>query len=91
MADSLSAKYGSQSQTWAKIWLRLKHGRSGQARAKHRCWIAASADPLVDAGSEGTYPVEIGDFAYRVDSDEVFICSVAPAANTASTFIMCHA
>lgn len=89
MADTLSAKYGSTHQIWAKIWLRLKHGRNGPQ--KRRAWVAASADPAVDAGSHATYPVAIGDFAYRIDSDEVFICSVAPAANTAASFIQCHA
>jgi len=89
MADTLTAKYGSAHATWAKIMLRLKHRRHGFK--KRRVWIAASADPSVDAGSQATYPVQIGDFAYRVDDDEVFICSVAPAAATAATFIQCHA
>lgn len=61
------------------------------ARAVKHAWVAASADPAVDAGSQGTYPVSVGDFAYRVDTDEAFICSVAPTANTAATFIQLHA
>ena len=89
MADTLSAHYGNKSAVWAKIRLRLKHRRHGFKPA--RCWVAAAADPYVDAGSQATYPVQIGDLAYRVDTDEVFICSVAPAAATAATFIQCHA
>jgi len=91
MADSLTAKVGSNHALFAKIMKRLKWGRNNINRVRHRCWYAAAADPAVDAGSQATYPVEIGDLAYRVDSDEVFICSVAPAANTAATFIQCHA
>ena len=91
MADTLDAKYGGGHAAMAKVQLRLKWGRNGIARARHRIWIAASGDPYVDAGSQGTYPVEIGDLAYRVDSDEAFVCSVAPAANTDSTFIQLHA
>lgn len=89
MADTLDEKYGRTGAIWAKIWLRLKHGRNGPQ--KRRVWVAQDADPAVDAASQGTYPVQIGDFAYRVDDDEVFICSVAPAANTAATFIQLHA
>ena len=89
MANSLDAKYGRTGAIWAKIMLRLKHGRGGIQH--RRVWVCQDADPLVDANSHGTYPVSIGDWAYRVDTDEVFICSVAPAASTASTFIQLHA
>jgi len=91
MADSLSAKYGSNHAKFAAIMKRFKWGRNNINRARHRVWVAAAADPAVDAGSQATYPVEIGDLAYRIDSDEVFVCSVAPAAATAATFIQCHA
>lgn len=68
-----------------------KRSRLSTNRLKRRIWIAASADPAVDAGSQDTYPVALGDLAYRLDSDEVFICSVAPTANTAATFIQMNA
>lgn len=90
MADTLDAKYGRTGAIWRLIWKRLKHS-SHSGKQMRRVWAAASADPSVDSGSQGTYPVEIGDFAYRVDTDEVFICSVAPAASTAATFIQLHA
>ena len=75
MADSLTAQYGSKHAAFAKIMKRLKWGRNNINRARHRIWVAAAADPAVDAGSQATYPVAIGDLAYRVDSDEVFVCS----------------
>lgn len=68
-----------------------KKTRGSIHRFKRRIWVAASADPMVDAGSQATYPVAIGDLAYRLDSDEVFICSRAPAAATAATFVQMHA
>lgn len=99
MADTL-VKAKNDLAVWNMIWKRLRQGASDTtvtklkhppAQTKKRCWVAATADPYVDAGSQGDYPVEIGDVAYRVDTDEAFICSVAPAANTDSTFIQMHA
>ncbi len=89
MANSLDEKYGRTSAVWAAIWKRLKHHSNGIQ--KRRVWVAADADPLVDANSHETYPVQVGDFAYRVDTDEVFIFSVAPTASTASSVIQLHA
>lgn len=77
------AKNGST--VWMKI-LRVIQHRSA-SRIKKRMWIAASADPAVDSGSQDAYPVAVGNFAYRVDSDEAFICTVAPAAATNATFV----
>ena len=89
MADTLDEKYGRTSAVWAKIWRKL--GRGGHAPRGRRVWVAQDADPAVDAASQGTYPVQIDDFAYRVDDDEAFICTVAPTANTAATFVQLHA
>jgi len=47
-------------------------------------------DPAVAAASHAAAPVQIGDLAYRIDSDEVFVCSVAPASGVAAEFIQCH-
>jgi len=88
MADTLSAKYGRTSAVWNAIWKKLGQRRTGLKQ--RRVWVAASADPNVDSGSQDTYPVTAGDFGYRVDDDEVFICTVAPAASTDSTFVQLH-
>jgi hypothetical protein len=74
-----------------KLGLSANGPKAGLAAMINRCWYAASADPAVDAGSQATYPVQVGDPAYRVDSDEAFICSVAPTANTAATFVQLNA
>lgn len=89
MADTLNVKRGRTSAVWAKIWKRLKH--RGHGIQQRRVWVAASADPAVDSGSQDTYPVQVGDFAYRVDNDEAFICTVAPAGSTNATFVQLHA
>jgi len=102
MANSLTV-VKSQRRVFSKILQRLLRGTSYITAAdgslhslnlrkwQKRVWYAASADPAVDANSHDTYPVEIGDLAYREDTDEAFICSVAPAAATAATFIQMHA
>ena len=90
MADTLDEKYGRTSAVWTKIWKKLTH-RGGHGPRGRRVWVAADADPNVDANSHETYPVQVGDFAYRVDDDEAFICTVAPTASTASTFVQLHA
>jgi len=89
MADTLNAKYGRTSAVWNAIWKKLGQRRTGLKQ--RRVWVAASADPNVDSGSQDTYPVAVSDFAYRVDSGEAFICTVAPAATTDSTFVQLHA
>ena len=101
MADTLThARNGGR--VWAKILQRLERGSNmstkiaqgsdtSVAKIKRNMWIAVSADPAIDAGSQGTYPLSIEQLVYRIDTDEVFICSVAPAAATAATFIQLHA
>ncbi len=88
MADTVThAKNGAK--TLRKILLRLKHNDIGSIRK--RLWVSSGSDPAVDAGSQGSYPMKVGDFCYRSDSDEVFICSVKVTANTAATVIQLHA
>lgn len=76
------------STLWAAIWKRLKHGkgRGGIARAKRRLWFSASADPACDKAEYLSAPVAAGDFAYRLDSDEVFICTTGVAVATSAVF-----
>lgn len=84
MADTvIKAKDGST--VMRKILKKLNMNNLNDM--KRRCWYSASADPAVDAGSQATYPVAVGDMAYRVDSDEAFIATVAPTASTAATFV----
>ncbi len=61
------------------------------SRLKRRVWTMKDDDPAVTAASSAEAPVKMGDFAYRIDSDEAFICSVSVAAATAATFIQLHA
>ncbi len=60
-------------------------------RWQKRVWISASADPTAESTTSGANPVAKGDLAYREDSDEAFICSVACEAATAASFIQMHA
>lgn len=84
MADTvICAKNGSA--VLRKILKAL--GYNTPQAIKRRIWWSASADPAVDAGSQATYPVSVGDLAYRNDSAEPFVCTVAPTANTAATFV----
>ncbi len=77
---------------WFKrLKLSSNGSRAGLAAMKRRCWYIADADPAVAAASAAVAPVQVGDPAYRVDDDEAFICSVAPAAATAATFVQLNA
>ena len=104
MADTIVTHAKNGSAVLAKILQRLARGAnetteinkksnlsSQVSRMKRRVWYIADADPAVAAASSAVAPVQIGDFAYRVDSDEAFICSVAVAPATNATFIQLHA
>jgi len=89
MADTVLVPKNRRA-AMGKFMKALQHhsgSRSNLSRATKRIWVSASADPAVDAGSQAAYPVAAGDFAYRLDSDEPFVCTVAPTANTAATFV----
>lgn len=102
MADTIVLPSHNGSRVMGKIMQRLARGTnittgvdqgSGlrASRVKRRCWTMKDADPAVAAASAAVAPVVKGDWAYRIDSDEVFLCSVSPAASTAASFIQCHA
>lgn len=102
MADTMVTHAKDGSKVLGKILQRLARGSSlvtsvdqksnlNISRLKRRCWLMADADPAVAAASSAAAPVKIGDLAYRVDSDEAFICSVAVAPATNATFIQLHA
>jgi len=74
-----------------KICRKLGWGRGALGALKRRARWQADGTPVVVAGDQGTYPVETGDLAYDYTNDYAYICSVAPAASTAATFIKLHA
>ncbi len=91
----------SSRRVFSKILGRLQRGVSYTTRADgqlgsmrlrqtvKRVWTC-SADPLVATG-ELLGACQIGDFVYREDTDEAFICSVAPLSTAGATFIQLHA
>lgn len=102
MADTMILPARSGGRVMAKIMQRLARGAnittgvdqgSGlhASRQQRRCWTMKDDDPAVAAASFAAAPVLMGDWAYRIDTDEVFLCSVAPAASTAASFLQCHA
>lgn len=64
--------------------------KAGLAAMTRRCWWSAGA-PAVDSGSQAAYPVQVGDPAFDDTNTDAYICTVAPAASTAATFIKCNA
>ena len=94
MADTVikPVRGSAVMQKWfKKLNLSANGGMAALAAMNRRVWYSAAADPAVDAGSQDAYPVQVGDPAWRVDSEEAFICSVAPAAATAATFVQLNA
>jgi len=101
MASTIThAKDGSR--VLSKVLQRLVRGSSvttstdqksniNISHLKRQIWIAASADPSVPKADYASYPVKVGDLVYRVDSDEVFVCSRSVAASTDAAFIQMHA
>ena len=73
-----------------KICLKLGWPRGTLAGLRRRAKWYAAGTPSVDAGSQATYPVATGDLAYDTTNAYAFICSVAPTASTAATFIKMH-
>jgi hypothetical protein len=83
MADTVTpAKDGEI--VFAKIMRAL--GKHNLGELKHRLWTSNGA-PAVDAGSQASYPVEVGDLCMRQSNSYPYVCTVAPTANTAATFV----
>lgn len=87
MADNIRKSKNSIA-VWSKILHKLGHKTTQELQ--HELWESSGA-PTVDAGSQGTYPVAIGQVAYDYTNDDNYVCSVAPAASTAATFIKMNA
>lgn len=83
MADTVRLAKDGEA-VLAKILRSL--GKHNLGELKHRLWTSNGA-PAVDAGSQATYPVEIGDLAMRESNNMPYVCTVAPTANTAATFV----
>lgn len=92
----------SGSRVMSKILQRLARGSSQTtianqksnmniSRLKRRCWYVPTADPTCGQASGAVLPIQLGEFVYTVDTDEAFICSVAPVSGvTSAVFIQLH-
>ncbi len=94
MADTIVTKAKDGERLLSMWFKRLKlssNGASaGLAAMKRRGWYSPDSDPAVTAASRAVAPVQVGDPAMRLDTDEAFICSAAPTATTAAAFIQLH-
>lgn len=79
------------SRVFDKICTKLTWPRGSIAGIRRRAKWSAAGTPAVDAASQDTYPVQTGDLAWDYTNSYAYICSVAPTANTAATFVKLHA
>jgi hypothetical protein len=89
MADTVVVS--RNSRVFDKICLKLTWPRGSIGGIRRRAKWSAAGTPAVDAGSQATYPVAVGDLAWDYTNSYAYICSVAPTANTAATFVKMHA
>jgi hypothetical protein len=87
MADNLN-KAPHNDQLMKKAMTAL--GKRSLQHLTQRLWYSEGV-PAVDAGSQATYPVATGDFAYDITNNHVYVCTVAPTAGVAATFVKMHA
>ena len=88
MATNISiSKNGSA--VMRKILLKLEYNTTNGL--KRHCYTVESANPEAVSDADWTsMKVKVGNFVYRIDDNEVFICSVANASATSAQFIQCH-
>lgn len=86
MANKLEAA-GSGSRIRDKIFRSLGWGRGALGAIARKSKWQAAGTPAVDAASQDTYPVALGDLAWDYTNSLPYICTVVPAANTAATFV----
>jgi hypothetical protein len=89
MADTVVPS--RNSRVFDKICLKLTWPRGTIGGIRRRAKWSANGTPAVDAGSQASYPVQTGDLAWDYSNSYAYICSVAPTANTAATFVKMHA
>lgn len=101
MAETIVKIAPNGSRVMAKILQRLARGANQTTEAnkmsnlslnrlKRRVWVIADADPVVSPASRAVAPMQAGDFAYRVDSDEAFICLTAATSAATATVVQLH-
>lgn len=90
MADNIIVSR-NKGRIFDKICLKLGWSRGSLGGIKKRCRWQAAGTPAVDANSHEAYPVQTGDMAWDVTNSYAYICSVAPTASTAATFVKMHA
>lgn len=87
MADNIS-KSTNDIRTWNAILNKL--GFRTVQELIDSTWFSSGA-PTIDAGSQGTYPVKVGNLAHDYTNTDNYVCTVAPAASTAATFVKMNA
>lgn len=90
MSDNIAAAR-AHANVFDKICYKLGWGRGTMGAIRKRARWVASGTPAVDAGSQATYPVAASDLAYDYTNGYAYVCTVAPTANTAATFVKLHA
>ena len=87
MADNITQAQSDRAATFHKICMAIGWPRTLGGLKRQAKWISAGA-PTVDAGSQATYPLSVGDLIYDTTNSAAYICTVAPAAATASTSVL---
>lgn len=90
MADNI-VKLSRRSRAFDKICKKLGWPRGSIGGLRRRAKWHSDGTPAVDAASQDDYPVSTGDLAWDYTNSYAYICTVAPTANTAATFVKLHA
>ncbi len=90
MTNKLAVSH-DKGRTFDKICLKLGWSRGSLGGIKKISRWQAAGTPAVDANSHTTYPVKTGDLVWDTTGENAYICTVAPTANTAATFVKLHA
>ncbi len=80
-----------KSRVFDQICLKLTWPRGSISGLRKRAKWHSDGTPAVDAASQATYPVAVGDLAWDYTNSYAYIATVAPTANTAATFVKMHA
>jgi len=80
-----------RARVFHKICIKLGWSRGSLGAIIKKARWFSDGTPAVDANSHTTYPVKTGELAYDYTNNYGYICSVAPTASTAATFVKLHA
>lgn len=61
-------------------------GTPAHGKLRNILWSCSGA-PTIDAGSQETYPVLLGNLVYDYTNNDLYVCTVAVAQGTAATFV----